>query len=83
MSSETELEQEVVEALRAGRKIEGIKLLREHRNIDLKGAKEVVDQYIKENPEACSAIQEASSGNSLLLLIVIGVVGYLIYRYVL
>ena len=49
--SENKLSSEVIEAIKKGRKIEAIKLLREEENIDLKQAHDRVNQYILDNPE--------------------------------
>lgn len=83
MYNETELEQDVVEALISGRKINAIKRLREHRNIGLKQAKETIERYIRDNPEVALRMKKTNSGNGLTLLIVIAVAGYLIYKYAL
>jgi len=45
------LPDKVIEAINRSRKIEAIKLLREEWNIDLKEAKDCVDNYISENKE--------------------------------
>ena len=41
---------DVLAAIRANRKIKAIKLLREERDLDLKDAKHLVDNYIARNP---------------------------------
>ncbi len=51
-----ELPPDVIAAVRANRKVEAIKLLRQHssennRDIDLKAAKAIIDTYIAENPQ--------------------------------
>lgn len=52
-----ELPPDVVAAVRANRKVEAIKLLRQYstsennRDIDLKAAKAIIDTYIAENPQ--------------------------------
>ena len=45
----SKLPSDVLEALHANRKIEAIKLLREHQNIGLKDAKDIIDAYTAEN----------------------------------
>ena len=51
MSEDTQLSPDVVKALRAGRKIEAIKMLRMQRGLDLAQAKAQVDLYIAEHPQ--------------------------------
>ena len=51
MNSRPNLPVEVVERIRAGRKIEAIKLLREKTGLGLKDAKLAVDAYIDADPE--------------------------------
>ncbi len=51
-----ELPPDVIAAVRANRKVEAIKLLRQYssennRDIDLKAAKAIIDTYIAENPQ--------------------------------
>ena len=50
MNTESELPEDVLVAIKANRKVDAIKLLREHINIDLKDAKDIVDAYIRNNP---------------------------------
>lgn len=51
MSEETELSPDIVKALRAGRKVEAIKMLRVQRGLDLAQAREQVDLYIADHPQ--------------------------------
>jgi hypothetical protein len=79
MTNETQLPADVTEAIRANRKIDAIKLLREHRRLGLKEAKHAVDAYIRENPHL---IPQQSSGGGLGrgVKIVLGVViAYALY----
>jgi hypothetical protein len=76
-----ELEQDVSDALGSGRKIEAIKLLRAHRNIDLKQAKKLVDRHIRENPKAIPSVQKTRSGNGIMIVVFFVVVAYLLYDY--
>jgi hypothetical protein len=79
MTNETQLPADVTEAIRANRKIDAIKLLREHRGLGLKEAKHAVDAYIRENPQL---IPQQSSGGGLGrgVKIVLGVViAYALY----
>jgi hypothetical protein len=50
MSEDTTLPKEAIAALRANRKIDAIKLLREQQNIGLKEAKKRVEAYIDSLP---------------------------------
>lgn len=68
MSEETELSPDVVKALRAGRKIEAIKMLRMQRGLDLAQAKAQVDLYIAEHPEH-NPRQQHSELNLIPLLV--------------
>ena len=80
MSNETKLPANVVEAIRANRKIDAIKLLREHRSLGLKEAKHAVDAYIREHPHL---IPQQSSGGGLgrLVIVVLAVViSYVLYQ---
>jgi ribosomal protein L7/L12 len=49
-SQRTDLPAEAIDALWRGNKIEAIKILRRARNLDLKGAKDKVEEYLKNNP---------------------------------
>jgi len=77
MNSTPNLPDQVVSAIRAGRKIHAIKLLRESRGLGLKEAKHAVDAYIHANP---SAQQPQSSSNGLVLIVVLLLVVYVVYQ---
>lgn len=77
------LEQEVVDALTDGRKIEAIKILRNKRNIDLKESKELIEQYIRDNSNTMSQSQTNRSINGILFLIAMAGIAYLVYENVL
>ena len=82
-AAETALPLDVVDALRAGRKIETIKRLRDHRGLDLKEAKQTVEAYAKAHPEL---VPDRPSGaefglGRLALLILILAAGYAVYLY--
>lgn len=80
-SMKRELDVQVVSALQDGRKIEAIKLLREQRGIGLKEAKEVIEEYCEQHGlNSSSRVPEGGGG--LVLIGVLVVLGYLIYRYV-
>jgi ribosomal protein L7/L12 len=51
-----------VEALRKGQTIEAIKILRQERGLDLRDAKQAVDQYVRANPSLERAMQAAQAG---------------------
>ncbi|MEL0169176.1 MAG: ribosomal protein L7/L12 [Pseudomonadaceae bacterium] len=77
-----DLDVQVVSALQNGRKVEAIKLLRKQRGIGLKEAKDIVDRYCEEH--GLSSSSQASGGTGGLMLVgLLVVVGYLVYRYVL
>lgn len=76
------LEPEVIAFLEEGRKIEAIKKLRELRRIGLKEAKDIVDDYCSGHDTQHSSVQKVASGNGLVLILVLGIVGYLIYLYI-
>lgn len=53
-----------IAALHKGNKIEAIKIVRSERNIDLKGAKDVVEEYLRSQP-ALQASLAAKQGEAL------------------
>lgn len=83
MNSDPELPVEVIEAIQANRKIEAIKLLREHWSMDLKEAKDTVDDYVRSHPEevALRAPQAETGVGRLILVASIMIAAYLAYRY--
>ena len=83
MSTHPELPEDVVAAIDHGRKIEAIKLLRDHRNLDLKTAKETVEAYAAGRPgPPPQSVVSHDSGAGRLVLIAIGfVILYFVYRY--
>jgi len=79
----TDLPPDVLAAIHISRKIEAIKLLREHQGIGLKEAKEVVDAYMARHPERIQPDPDASGGiGKLILFVVLIAIGYAIYRAV-
>ncbi len=76
-----ELERDVIDALGKGRKIDAIKLLREHRGLGLKQAKGIVDNYIVENPGSVPAKGKASSVGGFMFFVVLCFVVYLLYDF--
>ncbi len=81
MNSNIELEAEVIEEIRNGRKVSAIKKLRELRGIDLKEAKELVDLYNSKNNINHQVVRKPSSGGGIMLLIFFGVVCYMLYKF--
>jgi len=78
MASNTELEADVIAELNNGRKIEAIKKLRALRNIGLKEAKELVDNYVSLHPELDLTVQRSGS-SGFIVLIILAVAGYFFY----
>jgi uncharacterized membrane protein YukC len=78
MTSNTELEPDVIAELNIGRKIEAIKKLRALLNIGLKEAKKLIDNYVSLHPELDVTVQR-SSGSGFLVLIVLAVAAYIFY----
>ncbi len=81
MTTHTELEPEVVQAIQSGRKIDAIKKLRALRGIGLKEAKELVDLYAAQHNITDPSVQKVNAGNGFVLLVVLGVAGYFLYKY--
>jgi len=78
MEHREDLPPQVMHALKAGRKIEAIKLLREARGIGLAEAKDAVDQVSlsKPHPEhahRAAAKNDSGIGRLLLVFVVLGV----------
>ncbi len=80
---DTELPSDVLDAVHSNRKIEAIKLLRGHRNIDLKESKGIIDKYIEENSHLISSSgSRTESGLGRLLFVGIVIVAlYGAYRF--
>ncbi len=74
---------QVIAAAQANRKVEAIKPLRQHRGIDLKEAKTLVDIYLAENPQLTRERpqQQASGLGRLVLTGIIAVLAYGLYDY--
>jgi ribosomal protein L7/L12 len=72
----------VIEAIRQGKKVEAIKLLRVEQNIELKEAKERVEDYVRHDPWLQRSLQQSQSEakRGLILwvlgLLALGAVGY-------
>lgn len=82
MNQESELPEDVLAAIHENRKIEAIKLLREHRRLGLKEAKEIVDAYVAEHSPLITTRQpsvETGRGRLLIVFILLAAL-YAIYR---
>jgi hypothetical protein len=83
MNMESELPADVIEAITANRKIEAIKRLRAHSDIDLKEAKDLVEAYVLQNPQVVSTPQhrtESGVGRVVLVVLIVAI-AYAAYRY--
>ena len=58
MSLNIEIPHEALDALRAGRLIDAIKITREKTGLGLKESKDLVERYLKEHPQEQALIQE-------------------------
>ena len=83
MNSEFKLPDDVLKAVHANRKIDAIKLLREHRNLGLKEAKHVIDAYMAKYPHLVSAgrLREESGPGRIVVTGVLVLIIYLAYRF--
>jgi len=75
---------EAIDALQRGNKIEAIKLVREASKLDLKDAKDKVDDYVKNDPvmQQKFASAQAETTRSLfrwLILIAVAILGYFFF----
>ncbi len=74
-----------VAALRAGNKIEAIKLVREERNLGLKEAKDLVEDYIRTQPALQQQLQAAQAQVKARLirwvLMIVGLLAVAFYLY--
>jgi hypothetical protein len=79
MTESSELSPDVMQAIEAGRKIDAIKLLRAERGIDLKEAKDVIDQAVATYREANPEYEERSSSGGLSSIIGFVVLAAILY----
>lgn len=76
------LPEDALSALESGRKIEAIKIVRMTFNVGLKEAKEIVEQYIEQDPELKKRINIAANNaassafKGLILIIAIVAAAY-------
>lgn len=83
MNTEIEMPEDVVAEIKANRKVTAIKLLRKHLGVGLKEAKEIVDEYMEQNPSASTLkTPETDTGIGRIVILVIGVgIIYGIYKF--
>jgi len=72
---------EAIDALQRGNKIEAIKIVREASKLDLKDAKDRVDDYVKNDPvlqQKFASAQAESTGSLVrwLIIIAVAILGY-------
>ncbi len=81
--AESEFPDDVLDALRANRKIDAIKLLREQRDLGLREAKQLIDAYVAKNAHQVvgTHLPKESKLRPLLLagLLIAGI--YTAYRF--
>ena len=65
----------------AGRKVAAIKQVRQDQNLDLKAAKELVEDYMARHPERFPQVESASSGSRFLFYGAILLALALTYRH--
>lgn len=78
MNSPTDLPGDVIEAIKAGQKIQAIKRLRDAEGLGLKEAKHAVDAYIRAHP---TLQPPKSSSSGLAVIVFLGALAYLAYRF--
>ena len=76
-----DLSHEVIEAIKAGRKVEAIKLHRQATGSDLKDAKEAVEAWERAHPYELPRRDPGRSTNILLWAAVIAAVAWGIYQF--
>ncbi|MEM8560638.1 MAG: hypothetical protein AAGF57_00315 [Pseudomonadota bacterium] len=83
MTKQNVLPVEVIDALKAGRKVDAIKRLRKLRGIGLTESKQLVDAYIESNSgDLGASVQKAGNGYGQIVLLIVGVfLIFGIYRY--
>jgi ribosomal protein L7/L12 len=75
---------EAIDALQQGNKIEAIKIVREAQKLDLKDAKDKVDDYVKNDPvlqQKFASAQAEMTGSLVrwLILIALAIAGYYLF----
>jgi Ribosomal protein L7/L12 C-terminal domain len=79
LSPNIELDADIIEMVKNGRKIDAIKLIRERRNLGLKESKDLVDAYFKQHPEL-KVIEAERSNGVILVLIFFALVAAVLYK---
>jgi len=84
MTDEQSFSDAVVAAIRNGRKIDAIKLLREESGLGLKEAKEAVEAFVDRNPGMAGRMgpQGDSSFGRIVLIGIVVAAGIALYRFV-
>lgn len=81
-STSEPLSADVLAAIQRGNKIEAIKILRITRGLDLKEAKDIVDNVVKSDPLLSRKYQQqAASGRGIFWVVIIGVLLILFYLF--
>jgi hypothetical protein len=70
----------VIQAIEQGRKIEAIKLLREHTGRGLKDSKEWIDEYERQHPGSAQPMRKGDS-NMGIPIIALLIFAWLLYRF--
>ena len=72
-----EFEEDVQLAIKEGKKVTAIKLLREHRGIGLKEAKELLDGHTVESTQGTN---NTDSKKGIINSVIFAIVGFAIYK---
>lgn len=83
MTNPQPLEPDVIAMLQKGKKIQAIKLVREHRGMGLKEAKELVEQHMAsdENLNVAGIKTSDGSGKGLVIFTLLVVLGFLLWYF--
>ena len=86
MKPDSELPEDVVQAIQRNRKIDAIKLLRDHRGLGLKQAKQIIDDHVQRNPTASArrdkpGPKEDSGLGRLILVGLLAVAVVIVYQF--
>ena len=77
----TELPGEALAALAEGRKIDAVRLVREHRGIGLKEANDLVKAYQRAHPGPRGEAIGPGGGSVIKWLVILGVLAFLAYWF--
>lgn len=80
-SSKPALSNEVIEAIERGNKIEAIKLLRESTGLGLKESKDLIDAYEDNRPAGSQPLRRGDTNSGIIIVIVLAVVAYALYKF--